>query len=60
MFFQACSSPRGWDAAVNSPEGEMTNVNVMFHLSVRPLMGTDFPPLAVIVDFPTDTKDDRV
>ena len=37
----------------NSPESETTNVKVMFRLSVRPFMGTDFSPLSVIVNFPT-------
>ena len=62
--------PRGWDAVVfpaymiwkgrNSPESETTNVNVMFRLSIKPLMETNFFPLLDIVDFPTDTYEKGV
>lgn len=61
--------PRGWEAVVfpaymiwkgrNSPERK-TNVKVMFRLSVKPLMETDFCPLLAIVDFPTDTYEQGV
>lgn len=39
----------------NRPDKVITNVKVMFHLSVRPLIGTDWGPQLAIVNLLTET-----
>ena len=44
----------------NSPDNEITNVSVMFLLSVKPLIGTEEEFFEAIVILPTETYEEGV
>ena len=44
----------------NSPDKETTKFKVMFRLSVKPFVATDFAPREAIVDLPTEIYEDGV
>ena len=44
----------------NSPDKETMKFKVMFRLSVKPFIATDFAPQEAIVDLPTEIYEDGV